>query len=145
MSTFEPSKQHLREVLIFLFHLKKKATEAHQLLAEAYPGLDIDVRMCQRWFARFKNGDFDIEDKERPGQPKKFEDKELETLLNQDPSQTQKELAKTLGVTSPAISKRLKAMGMIRKVAHPVPYELEPRDAERHRTKRSQGRSTDDN
>lgn len=71
MSTFEPSKRHLREVLIFLFHLKKKATEAHQLLTEAYPDYDIDLRMCQRLFARFKSGDFDIEDKDRPGQPKK--------------------------------------------------------------------------
>jgi len=29
-------------------------------------------------FRRFKDGDFSIEDKPRSGQPKKFEDKELE-------------------------------------------------------------------
>lgn len=42
--------------------------------------------MCQRWFACLKSGEFDIEDKERPGQVKKFQDDELEALLDQDPS-----------------------------------------------------------
>lgn len=131
MSKFEPSKQHLREVLIFLFNSKKNASQACELLSETYPDYKIDVRMCQRWFARFKSGDFVTEDKERPGPVKKFEDVELETLIDQDPSQTQEELAAALGVNQPAISKRLKALGMIRKVGHWVPYELRPRDVER--------------
>jgi len=35
-----------------------------------------------------------------------------------------------LGVTQQAISKRLKAMGMIQKQGNWVPYELKPRDVE---------------
>jgi len=46
---------------------------------------------CRKWFRRFKDGDFSVEDKPRSGQPKKFEDKELEALLEEDQSQTQKE------------------------------------------------------
>jgi len=38
--------------------------------------------------------------KTRSGQPKKFEDKELEALLEEDQSQTQEELAESLRVTS---------------------------------------------
>jgi len=53
---------------------------------------------------RFKDGDFSVEDKPRSGQPKKFEDKELETLLEEDQSQTQEELAESLGVTQQTIS-----------------------------------------
>jgi len=45
----------------------------------------------------FKDGDFSVED--RSGQPKKFEDKELEALL-EDQIQTQEEFAESLGVTS---------------------------------------------
>jgi len=51
-------------------------------------------------FRRFKNGDFSVEDKPRSGQPKKFEDKEL---LEEDQSQTQEELAESLGVTQQAV------------------------------------------
>lgn len=36
MSKFEPSKRHLREILVYFFNLKKSAAEAHQLLVEAY-------------------------------------------------------------------------------------------------------------
>lgn len=39
------------------------------------------------------------DERERPGRPKKFEDAELEALLNEDCCQTQKELADFLGVT----------------------------------------------
>ena len=33
--------------------------------------------MSEYWFRPFKSGDFDTEDKERPGHPKKIENKEL--------------------------------------------------------------------
>lgn len=45
------------------------------------------------WFQRFKNDDFDISNKECPGQPKKFEDAELEQALKENSCQTQDELA----------------------------------------------------
>ncbi|KAG5317737.1 MOS1T transposase, partial [Pseudoatta argentina] len=79
------------------------------------------------WFRRFKNNDFEFEDKERSGAPKKFEDKELEQLLDEDPSQTLSELGKTLQVDESTVSKRLKGLGMIQKQGHWVPYELKPR------------------
>ena len=52
----------------------------------------------------FKDGDFSVEDKPRSGEPKKFEDEELEALLEEDQSQTQEELAESLGVTQQAVS-----------------------------------------
>ena len=47
----------------------------------------------------FKSGDFDISDNECKGSPVKFEDADLEMLLDQDSCQTQKKLAETLEVT----------------------------------------------
>ena len=41
-------------------------------------------------------GDFDLSDQERLGQPPKFEDGELQELLDKDSTQTQKELAAQL-------------------------------------------------
>ena len=72
-----------------------------------------------------------MEDKERPGQPKKFEDEELEALLDEDCCQTQEKLAESLGVTQAPISKRLKAAGYTQKQGNCVPHELKPRDVER--------------
>ena len=115
MSKFEPNKRHLRELLIYFFNLKKSAAEAHRLLVEAYNKAALSERTCREWFQKFKNGDFDVEDKDRSGRPKIYEDAELEELLEEDSSQTQKELALTLEVTQQAVSHRLKSLGMIHK------------------------------
>ncbi|GFW65691.1 mariner Mos1 transposase [Trichonephila clavipes] len=105
MSAYEPNSRHLREVLIFCFNLKKSAAEAHQMLSIPMHG---------------------------GGREKVFEDAEMEALLDQDSCQTQQELSGSLGVTQQAISKRLKVMEMIQKQGNWMPYELKPRDVERH-------------
>ncbi|KAG5317141.1 MOS1T transposase, partial [Pseudoatta argentina] len=64
-SSFVPNKVYLRGILLHYFIQKKSAAEAHRILV------------------RFKNNDFQLEDKERSGAPKKFEDKELEQLLDE--------------------------------------------------------------
>jgi len=55
----------------------------------------------------------------------------LEALFHEDSCQTQEKWAGSLRVTQEAISKRLKAMGMIQKQRNWVPYDLKPRDVER--------------
>eukprot|EP01133_Synstelium_polycarpum_P028705 gene28705-34931_t len=84
MSTFVPEKRHLREALLFIFHLKKNAITAHGMLVEAYGKDAASIRTCQEWFQRFKSGDFDLNDKEHSKPPKKFEDEELQALLDED-------------------------------------------------------------
>ncbi len=95
MSNFAPTKQHLREALLFCFNLKKSAAESYRLLVEAYGEQALSETTCRDWFRRFKNNDYDLKDKQRPGQPKKFEDEELEALLDEDSCQTLEELAET--------------------------------------------------
>ena len=61
---------------------------------------------CREWFQRFKNGDFDVEDRHSDGREKIFEDAELEALLEQASCQNQEELARSLGMTQQVISKK---------------------------------------
>jgi len=124
MSNFVPEKVILRGSLITFFHLKKNAAESYRLLVEAYGEHAPTQKTCERWFARFRSDDFDISDKERTGGPKKFEDTELEALLDEDPCRTQKELAVALNVEQATISRRLHAMGKIRKLGKWVPHQL---------------------
>ena len=131
MSNFVPEKVFLRGVLLHYFNMKKTAAESHRIFVEVYGEHALAERTFQKWFARFKSGDFGLKDEERPGQPKKFEDEELEALLDEDCCQKQEELAESLGVTQAAISKRLKAAGYIQKEGNWVPHELKPRDVRR--------------
>lgn len=68
-----------------LFFLKKSAYKTHQILVECYGEHALSKATCENWFKRFKSGDFDVQDKPRTGGPKKFEDEELEQLLDEDP------------------------------------------------------------
>ena len=84
MLSFERNKRHLRELLIYFFNLKKSAAEAHRLLVETYGEAALSERSCRVWFQKFKNGEFDIEDKERSGRTKVYKYAGLEALLDQN-------------------------------------------------------------
>ena len=96
MSNFVPEKVFLRGVLLYYFNMKKTAAESHRILVEVYGEHALAEQTCQKWFARFKSSDFGLEDEERPEQPKKFEDEELEALLDEDCCQTQEESSQNL-------------------------------------------------
>jgi len=50
------------------------------MLVEVYDDTAPD-KSHREWFRCFKDGDFSIEDNPRSGQPKKFENKELEEII----------------------------------------------------------------
>ena len=124
----------MREALLFCFNLKKSAAESHRMLVEAYGDNALSDTTCRDWFRRFKDGNFDLSDKKRENRPRKVEDHELQALLDQDDTQSQKMLAEQLGVTQPAISMRLHAMGKIQKLGKWVPHELTERQQEKRKT-----------
>ena len=90
MTKFVPNKKHSRTALIFCFHLKKTTAESYRLFGEAYGEQAPSQKTYERWFQPFKIGDFDVADKEY-GKPKKYEDVELQALLDEDDLQTQKQ------------------------------------------------------
>ena len=67
--------------------MKKSAAETHRMLSNTYDETAISERTCREWFQRFKNGDFDIEDRHGSGKDKVFKDAELEELLHEDSCQ----------------------------------------------------------
>jgi len=71
--------------------------------------------------------------KEHGKPPKKYENVELQALLDEDDSQTQKQLAEQLSVSQQAVSNRLREMGKIQKVGRWVPHELNERQMERRK------------
>ena len=82
--------------MLFFFHSKKTAAEAHRELQKVYGDAALSKTTCRDWFRRFKDGDFDIDDRKREERQKTFEDTDLEALLDEDPCQTQEELASSL-------------------------------------------------
>ena len=77
-----------------------------------------------RWF---KGSNFDLKDKELPEQLKKFEDEDLEALLDEDRCQILKQLSDTLNVTEMAVSEGLHNLGLVQKAENWLPHELSER------------------
>ena len=131
MSSFKPNKEH---VLLFLFNQNKNASESRRILVETYGDNVLTQDACVRWFRRFKSGDFDLKDKDRPGQPKKIEYAELQALLDKDDTQTQQQMAEKLNVGRQTISDRLHAIGKIQKAGKWIPHHLNDRQMEKRKT-----------
>ena len=73
MSVYVTNFRHLREVLLFCYNSKKKnAAEVHRMLSETYGDAALSERTCREWFQRFKNGDFDVDNKHGGGREKPF-------------------------------------------------------------------------
>lgn len=134
MSIFVPQSAHLREALVFCFHLKKSVAESHRMLVEAYGDHAFSESNCKKWFRKFRDGDFDLRNEERGHAPSKFVDTELQALLDEDDGQTQQQLAEQLNVDQSTISRRLKDMGKILKVGRWVPHELNERQQENRKS-----------
>lgn len=96
--------------------MKKNASECSCILLQVYEYEQAE-RTCHKWLTQFKRGDFNLNDKEQFNPLKKFEDEKLERLANENPWKSQEEFANTLGVTQQTVSRRLKAVGIIRKCA----------------------------
>ena len=87
---------YLRGILLHYFIQNKSAAEAQRILVETYGDNALSDTTCRDWLRHFKNNDFKLEDKERSGASKKFEDKELEEIFDEYRSKTLAELGKTL-------------------------------------------------
>jgi len=93
------TKEHIRFSIHFAFHLKKNAAGAIAMICAAYRENALSYITCKRWYQKFHQGDFNLEDELRAGRLQNIQTNELQALLNINSVQTEKELTKQLGVT----------------------------------------------
>ena len=68
--------------MLYEFRRGIKATVAAKNICETFGDQAVSERVCQQWFSRLKNGDFDFNDKERTGRPKERENDAIPALLD---------------------------------------------------------------
>ena len=111
-------------MLPFRLPIEKNAAEAQEMIYAALGKDIVSYSTCKKWYQQFKNGNFDLHDEERTGQPKKVEDEELKQLLEENSCHTQSEVAEELAVTRQSISKHLHMLRRIQKEGRWVPHVL---------------------
>ena len=75
----------------------------------------IGESMARKWFAKFKNGNFDIDNMPRSGRPE-FNEDHLKALLKEESHQTSRELAKKNKLQSKNDSQSFSFNGICRKI-----------------------------
>ena len=84
----------------------------------------------KKWFAKFKNGNFDIDDTPRSGKPSEFDEDHLKALLKEESLQTSRELAEKINCDQKTILNHLHSMGFAEKLEVWVPHELSENNEE---------------
>ncbi|KFD56382.1 hypothetical protein M513_02837 [Trichuris suis] len=90
-------KEHLRHVLLFLYHGGLSAVAAAEKIQAVYGEEAISDRAARKWFSRFREGNFDLSDSARSERPSDFDEEKLNALVHENPRQSTRELAEKIG------------------------------------------------
>ena len=92
----EENKVHFRHLMLF-FWKDKNATQATNKIYAVYGEGAVAERTVRKWFARFKAGDFNLEDQESPSRLSITDEDQIKTLI-ENPRYTTRKLAEMLNI-----------------------------------------------
>ena len=117
-------KEHFRHLLLFEFNRGATAAEAIRTICSVYGEDTIGERTARTWFSRFKSGNFDLKDVPHTVRTTNLDEGYLNSLIQEDPRQTTRELANIMGCDHTTIVRHLKSMGKVQKLGSWVPHVL---------------------
>ena len=107
--------EHFRHLLLFAFNQGSKTAKAARNICSVYGEGAIAEGTVRDWYAKFKNGNFDLKDAPRSGRPVEFDEERLNQLLHENSRQTTRELAEKMDCSHTTIEKHLHSMGKVQK------------------------------
>lgn len=115
---------HYRHILVYYFKKGKRAAEAHRKICSVYGDDALTERTCQNWFAKFHSGNFDINDAQRSGRPHEIETSNVKAIVDQNPTQSVREIAMALNVSHTSVENHLHKLGYVSRLNVWVPHSL---------------------
>src|SRR5262245_40243857 len=89
----EGSKNQIRTLLFHEFQLGHVATEATRNVCSSLGEGALSLRTTQNWFAKFRQGDYDIEDRPRSGRPPEIDREAVLVEVESNPTKSTRMLA----------------------------------------------------
>lgn len=115
---------HMRHVLLYYFRKGKNARQACEKLRKVYGDHALQERQCQRWFTKFRAGNFDVNDAPRSGRPVEVDNDQIKALIEANPRSTTRDIAEALNVHHSTVHDHLRRLGFTSKLDIWVPHEL---------------------
>ena len=78
---------------------------------DVYGEKSLTERQCQKWFARFRSGDFDFKDAARSGRPTEVNDDKIKAMIENNRCSTTREIAEKLYISHTCVERHLKQIG----------------------------------
>ena len=110
--------------MLYEFKIGNSATVAARNIRSVYGKECVNERTCERWFTKFRSGDFTLEDENRTARPLKFDDKHFEAVLDKNPALSVEELAIKLSSNHATVHRHLQQLKKVPKPGKWVPHEL---------------------
>ena len=76
----EEIRQHFQPIMLYYFQKGKNATETQKKICAVYGGGTLTDQMCQKWFVKFRAGDFLLEDAPQLEKPVEADSDQIKTL-----------------------------------------------------------------
>jgi len=120
----EVNNEHYRHILLYYFKKGKRAAEAHKKICGIYGDDALTERVCQKWFAKFRSGDFDVNDAPRSGRPTEINSSDVKAIIDENPFQSVREIAATLNISHTSVENHLRQLGYVFRDNVWMPHEL---------------------
>ena len=97
------NEEHLRHCMLYEYKKGTSAVEAARNIRTVYGRNVLNDRKCQRWFAKFSSGNFNLKDSPRLGRPKSLDQEAIKDAVEVNPKLTSRELAQQFDSTHTTI------------------------------------------
>ena len=87
-------QMRIRHCILYEFKKGSKASQAARNIRSVCKNEALSIQTCQRWFKQFESGNFTLEDSLQSGRPSSVPLKVLKAVVEKNPKQTARELAK---------------------------------------------------
>ena len=89
----EDKKQHFWHIVLYYFKKGKSIAETQKKICAVYGEGAVTDRTCQKWFVKFRAGDFSLDNAPQLGRPVEVDSDKTETLTENNQCYTTREIA----------------------------------------------------
>ena len=117
-------KSNIFGILRFIISRKVKTQLKHTKICAMYEEGGVTDQTGQKWFAKFRTGDFSLEDVPWLGRPVEVGSDQIEMLIENDQCYTTQEIANILKISKSSTENHLHQLGYVNHFDVWVPHKL---------------------
>ena len=108
----------------YYFKKGKNATEMQKKRCAVYGKGAVSDRTCQKWFTKFRAGEFSLDNAPRSGRPVEVDSDQIKTLIENKQRYTMREIANILKIPKSSVENHLLHLGYVNRFDVWDPHKL---------------------